>query len=127
MHGCASKCGWVEEEEISEPGDVIEMGVRKKDIQMVGLEMLAEAVHAGASIEQDANFWQHQASRLPPRGRKIPAGSEENELHGDRFQLRTYNHHTLCFLCVLQFYFIFEQEETEVAEKDETPPRQWNE
>ena len=52
--------------QISQPGDMVEVRVREKNIEPFCLQIFANAVHAGASIEHDADFRQHQASRLPP-------------------------------------------------------------
>ena len=78
-------------DQVRQPGDVIEVGVREKDIQPVGLQMLAEPAHAGAGIEHDADFRQHQAGRVTPAGGKIAAGSEQDELHGRQTPRRHYN------------------------------------
>ena len=51
-------------DQIGEPRDVVEVGVREKDIQPIGLQMLADPAHAGAGIEHDADFREHQAGRL---------------------------------------------------------------
>jgi hypothetical protein len=61
---------------------MIEMRVREKDVERVGLAMLAQATDSGASIKYDAALWQEIAGRVPSGCRVVSAGAEKDELHG---------------------------------------------
>src|SRR5881394_245327 len=67
-----------------QPDDVIEMRVREQDVERRRRDMLPDAEKAGPGIEDNAGFRQHQARRMPPFRRMIPARSKQEQFHGAR-------------------------------------------
>jgi hypothetical protein len=68
---------------------MIKVCVRKKNFQPIGLEVFAHLAHAASGIEYHSHLWQHEASRMSPVGRIIPAGAKQNYLHGDKLRRST--------------------------------------
>src|SRR6478735_2261707 len=64
-----------------ETSNVIKVRVGQKNIQTIGLQVIADTTHASASIENDADFREHDARCLSLGCREIAAGSQKNDLH----------------------------------------------
>ena len=75
-------------EQVGQARRMIEMGVRQKEIGLVGLQISPQAKHARPRVQHDAALRQQQTRRLPPLGRMIAARAEEKEFHGRKSALR---------------------------------------
>jgi hypothetical protein len=54
---------------------MIQVRMRQKNLQPVGLKIFANAAHPAAGIEYDADLRQQEAGRVPPTIGKITAGA----------------------------------------------------
>ena len=65
----------------SEAEAVVEVDMREKDVELVGLEILAHPIEAGAGVEDDSDLGKHQARRLATVVGVVAGGAEEDESH----------------------------------------------
>jgi hypothetical protein len=65
-------------EQVGEPDDVIEMGVRDKDVEPLGRHVVAKPVDGRARVEHQSQLRQHDARRFPRVAGVIAGRAEEN-------------------------------------------------
>ena len=67
--------------QVRQSDDMIEVGVRQKDIQLVRFDVLRKSKERRSSIEDNAGRGNHHASRLPMFVRMVSGGAKKDDLH----------------------------------------------
>jgi hypothetical protein len=62
-------------EHVRQTDYVVEMGMSQKNVEVISLQVVAEADDAAARVEHDTDLRQQQASGLPRGGRIVAAGA----------------------------------------------------
>ena len=69
-------------EHISQPNDMVEVGVRQKNVERVGRQMFAHAKHGRTRVEHNAQLWQHHAGGMPAVIWVVAGRSQQQQFHG---------------------------------------------
>ena len=66
---------------VREAHDVVEVGMRQKDVQVTRRQAIGDTKERGPRVEDDPQLGQHDTRGVPPFVRVISAGAEEAGTH----------------------------------------------